>query len=262
MAYQTIEFEVRDRVAWIRLNRPEVFNALNPKMAEELSDAAIRCDEEDGIRCAVLTGNGKAFFAGGDLAAFHAAGDGMSVMMKQMTVDLHGAISRLVRMDAPFIAAVNGVAAGAGFSAMLTADLAIAARSAKFTMAYTRAGLSPDGGSTYFLARLVGLRRAQELALTNRTLSAEEALDWGIVNKVVDDAALLGEVEALARDLANGPTRALGAATRLLREGMDHSLETQMELEARAIADMGRSADGREGIAAFLAKRKPSFTGR
>jgi len=129
-------------------------------------------------------------------------------------------------------------------------------------MAYTRAGLSPDGGSTYFLARLVGLRRAQELALTNRTLSAEEALDWGIVNKVVDDAALMGEVEALARDLANGPTRAYGAATRLLREGMDNSLETQMELEARAIADMGRSADGREGIAAFLAKRKASFTGR
>lgn len=262
MAYETIEFEVRDRAAWIRLNRPEVFNALNPKMAEELSEAAIRCDEDAGIRCAVLTGNGKAFFAGGDLAAFHAAGDGMSVMMKQMTVDLHGAISRLVRMDAPFIAAVNGVAAGAGFSMMLTADFAIAARSAKFTMAYTRAGLSPDGGSTYFLARLVGLRRAQELALTNRTLSAEEALDWGIVNKVVDDAALLGEVEALAKDLANGPTKAFGAATRLLREGMDNSLETQMELEARSIAEMGRSADGREGIAAFLGKRKANFTGR
>jgi 2-(1,2-epoxy-1,2-dihydrophenyl)acetyl-CoA isomerase len=262
MTYETLLFEQRDGVAWITLNRPAVFNALNLQMARELADAAIRCDEDPAVRCAVLTGNGKAFFAGGDLASFAAAGEGISAVMKEMTMHLHSAISRLVRMDAPFIAAVNGIAAGAGMSAMLTADLAIAARSAKFTMAYTRAGLAPDGGSTYFLARLVGLRRAQELALTNRTLSAEEALDWGLVNRVVDDAAFKGEVEALARELATGPTRAFGAATRLLREGMDNSLETQMELEARAIADMGRSHDGREGIAAFLEKRKPSFLGR
>jgi 2-(1,2-epoxy-1,2-dihydrophenyl)acetyl-CoA isomerase len=262
MSYETLLFEVRDGVAWITLNRPAVFNALNLQMARELAEVAIRCDEDLAVRCAVMTGNGKAFFAGGDLAFFHAAGDGMSAVMKEMTLHLHGAISRLVRMDAPFIVAVNGVAAGAGMSMMLTADLAIAARSAKFTMAYTRAGLAPDGGSTYFLARLVGLRRAQELVLTNRTLSAEEALDWGIVNRVVDDAAFKGEVEQLARELAAGPTRALGAATRLIREGMDNSLETQMELEARTISEMGRSQDGREGIAAFIAKRRPAFVGR
>jgi len=261
MTYDTIRYEQRDQVGWITLNRPAVFNALNLRMAQELSDVAIRCDEDATVRCVVVTGAGKAFFAGGDLAEFATRGEALSATLKQMTMYLHAAISRLVRMEKPLIAAVNGIAAGAGFSFMLPADLAIAARSAKFTLAYTRAGLSPDGSSTYFLARTVGLRRAQELVLTNRTLSAEEALDWGLITRVVDDAALLGEVETLAKDLASGPTKAYAAARHLMRAGLENGLETQMELETRAIADMGRSADGREGIAAFVAKRKPNFIG-
>jgi len=172
------------------------------------------------------------------------------------------AISRFVRMDAPFIVAVNGAVGGGGMSFVLAADLVLAAESAKFTMAYTRAGLSPDGGSTYFLPRIVGVRRALELALTNRVLSAREAEQWGLVTRIVPDASLATEAQSLAAALARGATRAYGAAKRLLHHSMSESLETQMELEAQAIAEQARGADAREGIAAFIAKRAPQFAGK
>jgi 2-(1,2-epoxy-1,2-dihydrophenyl)acetyl-CoA isomerase len=162
-------------------------------------------------------------------------------------------------MDAPVVMAINGVAAGAGFSFALAGDLAIAAESARFTMAYTRAGLTPDGSSSYFLPRLVGLRRAKELTLTNRTLTADEALAWGIVNQVVPDGDLHDATRALARDLAGGATLALGAAKRLMDAGLNGTLETAMEDEAQAISAMARTEDGREGMQAFLAKRSPVF---
>jgi 2-(1,2-epoxy-1,2-dihydrophenyl)acetyl-CoA isomerase len=177
-----------------------------------------------------------------------------------MTVYLHAAISRLNRMDAPVIAAVNGVAAGAGFSLVCATDLAIAAESSAYTMAYTLAGLSPDGSGTYFVSRLMGMRRAKELALTNRKLSSAEALDWGLVNQVVPDADLMAEADALATRLAAGATRAYGTAKRLILEGTSSSLETQMEVEAQGIAAMMATRDGREGIDAFVSKRKPTFT--
>ena len=174
---------------------------------------------------------------------------------------LHMAISRFVRMDAPLVVAVNGAAGGGGMSFVLAADLVLAAESAKFTMAYTKAGLSPDGGSTYFLPRIVGVRRALELALTNRVLTAREAQEWGLVTRVVPDAALGADAAALAVQLAAGATRAYGAAKRLLHHSFAESLETQMELEAQAIAERARGADAREGMAAFIAKRAPRFEG-
>ncbi len=258
---EQVLFAVTDGVATITLNRPEQFNALTLRMARELHLAAIACDENPEVRAVVITGNGKAFFAGGDLSSFDAAGDDRSALIKEMTTYFHAAISRFNRMDAPVIAAVNGVAAGAGFSLMMSTDLAYAARSAKFTMAYTRAGLTPDGSSTYFLPRLVGLRRAQELTLTNRTLTAEEAQQWGLLTDVVNDGDLMANVAALAIGLAKGPTRSFGASKRLMRDGINETLETQMELETRAIAAASLRHDGREGVAAFLAKRAPVFTG-
>jgi 2-(1,2-epoxy-1,2-dihydrophenyl)acetyl-CoA isomerase len=164
-------------------------------------------------------------------------------------------------MNAPVIAAVNGTAAGAGFSLALSADLVISVDSAKFVMAYTNAGLSPDGSSSYFLPRRVGDRRARELMLTNRVLTADEALDWGIVNQVVAEADLDETVGKLANKIAAGPTLAYGQVKALLNASFDNGLETQMELESRGIADMARSRDGKEGIQAFLAKRKPEFKG-
>ena len=165
-------------------------------------------------------------------------------------------------MDAPTIAAINGTAAGAGFSIAISADVVISTKSAKFVMAYTNAGLSPDGSSTYFLPRRIGDRRARELMLTNRVLSAEEALDWGLINKIVDQKNLSTTTRELAEEFASGPTLAYGKVKNLLNASFDNGLETQMELETRGISDMARSSDGREGIQAFLNKRKPNFKGK
>jgi 2-(1,2-epoxy-1,2-dihydrophenyl)acetyl-CoA isomerase len=264
MSFGTLIYDVdaSTHVATITLNRPAQFNALNLEMARELMHATIAADEDPGVRCVVLTGAGKAFFAGGDLSTFAAAGDQRGALIKEMTTYFHAAISRLSRMDAPVIAAINGVAAGAGFSTMLACDLAIAASSAKLTMAYTKSGLSPDGSSSWFLPRIVGLRRAQELTLTNRVLTAAEALDWGLITRVVDDGELADHVRALSSELALGPTHTLGAAKRLMRDSADQSLETQMEFETRAIAATSLSVDGREGVSAFLEKRSPNYVGR
>ena len=259
--FEQILFAVSDGVATLTLNRPAQFNALTLTMARELHLAAIECDEDPSIRAVVVTGAGKAFFAGGDLASFAEAGDDRGRLIKELTTYFHAAISRFNRMDAPVLAAANGVAAGAGFSFLLSVDLAVAARSAKFTMAYTKAGLTPDGSSSYFLPRIVGLRRAQELTLTNRTLSAADALEWGIVNEVVEDSETLTRTLALASQLAGGPTRSLGDAKRLMREGTDESLESQMEREAQCIAASALRRDGREGVAAFMEKRTPIFHG-
>jgi 2-(1,2-epoxy-1,2-dihydrophenyl)acetyl-CoA isomerase len=258
-AYTTIALEVGDGIAEITLNRPEAANALNADMARELHDAVLRCDADAAVRAVIVTGTGRFFCAGGDLKSFSAQGADLPRHLKQVTADFHAAVSRMNRMDAPVIMAVNGTAAGAGFSLALCGDLAIAAESARFTMAYTRAGLTPDGSSTYFLPRLVGLRRAKELTLTNRTLSAQEALDWGLVNRVTADDEVLPAARALAAELASGATLALGAAKRLLDGGLNTTLETAMEDEAQAIATMARTADGREGIQAFLEKRPATF---
>ena len=260
MGYEAIEFDLTASVATITLNRPKAFNALDVAMARDLMEAAIRCQEPD-VRAVVLTGAGRAFCGGGDLAAFRAATDGMPALIRRITTYLHAAISRFSRMDAPLIIAVNGVAAGAGMSLALTGDLVIASASARFTMAYTRAGLVPDGSSSFFLPRLVGLRRAQELMLTNRTLSAAEALEWHLVTEVVDDSELSARVRALATDIAAGPTRAFGGVKKLLALSAGESLETQMEHETQHIAAAAATADAREGTAAFLEKRAPTFTG-
>src|ERR1043165_6156318 len=180
MAYSTIQFDIKDNIARLTLNRPDSANALNLEMSKDLMHAALECSENSAIRAVIITGNGRMFCAGGDLKSFAAQGDKLAYHLKEVTTYLHAAVSRFTRMDAPVIAAVNGTAAGAGMSLACSCDLVLAAESAKFTMAYTRAGLTPDGSSTYFLPRIVGLKRALELTLTNRVLPAQEAEQWGI----------------------------------------------------------------------------------
>jgi 2-(1,2-epoxy-1,2-dihydrophenyl)acetyl-CoA isomerase len=261
MEYENLDFEVRDGVGFVTLAREKAANALDLALAKELADVAIRCDEDPAVRAVLLAGRGRFFCVGGDLRSFAAVGDAVPELLKQITTHLHAALSRFARMDAPVVAAVQGAAAGAGMSMACAADLVLCGESASFTMAYTRAGLTPDGSSTHFLPRLVGVRRALELALTNRVLTAAEALEWGIASRVVPDDRLAEEAEKLARTLAAGPTGAFGATKRLVLAGGGDRLEAQMELESRAIADAARSPDGREGIAAFLAKRAPEFRG-
>jgi 2-(1,2-epoxy-1,2-dihydrophenyl)acetyl-CoA isomerase len=262
MTYKTLGFATDDGLARITLSRPDNANALDLTMMRELMEAAIACDEDPSVRAVLIDSEGRLFCAGGDLAEFARAGEALPKLLKEATVYLHAAISRLVRTRAPVIAAVQGHAAGAGFSLAMACDLVLAASSARFTMAYTRAGLVPDGGSTYFLPRLIGRRRSLELMLTNRTLSAAEALDWGLVSRVVEDDQLGAEALRLAREIAQGPTGAFGGVKRVVLRSESETLESQMEIEARAIADAARSADGQEGIRAFLAKRPPKFSGK
>ncbi len=260
MSYENLKLEIGDGVAKITLNRPKAANAINVALAKDLAYAAMECDENAEVRAIVITAEGRFFCAGGDLSTFGEAGDKAPLLLKEITTYLHAAVSRFARTNAPVIVAINGAAAGAGFSLACAGDLTIAAESAHFTMAYTAVGLTPDGSSTYYLPKLIGARRSLELMLTNRRLSAQEALDWGIVNKVVPDAELQSEVTKLAAKLAAGPTLAFGRTKDLVQS--DQGLEAQMELETRAIADSARSSDGAGGIKAFLAKEKPTFTGR
>jgi 2-(1,2-epoxy-1,2-dihydrophenyl)acetyl-CoA isomerase len=261
MSEQRLRFELSDGVATLTLDRPKA-NGIDLEMGRALMHAAIRCHEDAAIRAVLLTGAGPMFCAGGDLKSFATLGAGLPAALLELTTYLHAATSRFLRMQKPMVVAVNGTAAGAGMSLAIAGDVVIAAESASFTMAYTAAGLAPDGSSSWMLPRLCGMRRTQELMLTNRTLSAAEALDWGLVTRVVPDAQLASESGALARQLAQGPTRAFGVVKSLLAETFSTAYEAQLEHEARGIAAMAGTPDGQEGIRAFVEKRPARFSGR
>ena len=262
MDYDNFDYRLENHVARITINRPKAYNALDLACMQELCDIVNRCGSDRSVRAVVITGSGsKAFCAGGDVASFARNPETVDLLLKEVTGFMHMAISRLAWMEAPVIAAINGVAAGAGLGLAAACDLAIAADNAVFTSAYTSIGLTPDGGASYYLPRLIGRRRAMELFLTNRVLSAQEALDWGLVNRVVPQADLEKEVGALAEQLANGPTRACGGVKKLLALSQNDSLESQMERESRQIAELARSPDGLEGVRAFVEKRKAAFAG-
>jgi len=256
--YETIALEQSGPIARITLNRADAANAMNDTMTRELADAARRCDH-GATKVVVLTGAGRFFSAGGDLRAIASSSSTAGHYVKTIADDLHRAISTFARMDAVLITAVNGVAAGAGFSLAVTGDLVLAAESATFTMAYTAAGLSPDGSSSYYLPRLIGVRRTQELMLTNRRLSAGEALRWGLLTEVVEDAELAARVDAVAQQIASGARQSASAVKKLVLMSFTSGLEEQMEWEGRLIAECADSADGNEGIDAFLQKRRPEF---
>jgi 2-(1,2-epoxy-1,2-dihydrophenyl)acetyl-CoA isomerase len=247
-------------VTRLTLNRPEAGNTIDVPLARALLEAAIACDADESVRCVLLTGSGRFFCAGGDLGAFRAAGENAAALIQEITAYLHVAVARFARMRKPLVTAINGPAAGAGLSLAVLGDLALAAPQAHFTVAYTAVGLTPDGGSTWLLPRLIGLRRTQELVLTNRRVAAAEAAAIGLVTRVAAEGALEAEALAAARELAAGATSALGESRRLLLGSLETSLETQMEREAGAISAATRTPAGREGIRAFLAKEKPDFS--
>ena len=248
-------------VARITLAAPERRNALGLEQARGLADATRAVADDPDVRAVLLDAEGPAFHVGGDLVGLAEATDAAATV-RLWTAHLHVAVAQLVRMPKPVVTAVHGAAAGAGLSLARSGVLVLAAESARFTSAYTAAGLSPDGGLTWLLPRLVGQRRAQELVLTNRTLDAHEALAWGLVTQVVPDAELAARATETAARLAAGPTAAYARSRALLRQSATTSLEAQLQDEVDGIAACAASADGREGVAAFLGKRRPEFRGR
>jgi 2-(1,2-epoxy-1,2-dihydrophenyl)acetyl-CoA isomerase len=261
MHFENLTFAVEDGLARLTLNRPKAANSFNIDLTREFLEVATICADDPAVRTVLLTGAGRFFSAGGDLKNFAAAEDQIPKLVSETADALHAAISKFARMNAPIVAAVNGPAAGAGMSLVCMTDIALAAESAFFSMAYTAAGLAPDGSSTFFLPRMVGIRRAKELMLTNRRLSAAEAHELGIVERVIPDDTLMAEAEKLARALVSGPTLAFGAVKKLLLASQNAQLEDQLDAETSAIVSMTRTSDGREGVAAFREKRKPSFKG-
>ncbi|OIJ15197.1 hypothetical protein BKP35_04950 [Anaerobacillus arseniciselenatis] len=259
MKNEYVLLSIEKNVGVITLNRPEVGNALNLEMAQELMEVAIHCSESDEIRAVVITGAGNKFSVGGDLKSFANEGNEISSHLKSVTAYLHQAISYFARMNKPFIGAINGVAAGAGMSLACACDLAYASEKSKFVMAYNKIGLTPDGSGSYFLPRIVGIRRAFDLMYTNRMLDADEALEWGIVNQVVSENELMSVVLELGEDLANGPMEAYGATKKLFYHSLQETLESQMSLESQLLAERANSTEGKEGISAFLEKRKANY---
>jgi 2-(1,2-epoxy-1,2-dihydrophenyl)acetyl-CoA isomerase len=262
MTYQTLIYSVQNDIVRITINRPARLNAIDVPMAKELAIAAKQCSADPVVRCVVLTGAGdRAFCSGGDVAGFASDPTGVDILIQEMTGHLEEAISVFTRMRAPVIAEVNGTVAGAGLGLMAAADFAVASEKAKFTSAYTKIGLTPDVSTTWFLPRLIGLRRAKELFLLNRPLSASEAMAWGLVNRVVAPEDLSATVDQVAKQLANGPTLAFASIKRLLLLSGGENLEQQMKHESASIVQMSRSRDGLAGVKAFKDKVEPTFVG-
>ena len=246
-------------IATLRFNRPGALNAIDVPMATALRDAVRAIAEDTSVRCVVLRGEGKGFMAGGDLATLRA--DPVQGAQDLLT-PLNEAVALLAQLNAPVIAQVHGVAAGAGLSLMLQADFVLAAEGTRFNLAYINLGTSCDVGASWALPRLVGLRRALEIALLGETYTAQDAERLGLVNRVLPAAELDAAVQALAQRLATGPTRAHGHMRRLMRTSFDHDLPTQLAAEAEAFVACARSADLHEGLEAFHAKRPATFQGR
>lgn len=255
---EPLNVERRGAVVWLTLNRPTAGNTIDVAMAEALGTEAHKCALDDAVRAVVITGAGALFCGGGDIRAF-TAGDGAAAAIEAITSRLHPAIESLATMPKPIVTLVNGPAAGAGLGLALLGDIVIAARSAHFTSAYTAIGLTPDGGTSWLLPRLIGLRRATQMVLTNCRVGAEEAERIGLVTRVVDDNQLAARGAETASMLAASAVAALSSARHLLATSPGRSLADHLALEARTIAESADRAEGREGIASFLERRPPRF---
>lgn len=262
MSYQCILFEVKEGIARLTLNRPERLNSFNTQMHDEVR-AALASLPASSARVLVISGAGRGFCAGQDLSDRAVAPGGAPPDLAASIEKYYKPLVLALRsLPMPVIAAVNGVAAGAGANIALACDLVIAARSANFVQAFSKLGLVPDSGGTWFLPRLVGTARALGLTLLGDKLSAEQAVSWGLIWRCVEDAELAGVVDGLARQLAVAPTRGLARTRQAIYESWGRTLEQQLDTERDYQGELGRTADYAEGVAAFGAKRAPNFTGR
>lgn len=262
-ALQTIEYDVTDGVATICLNRPDARNAIDVRLAEETLEVARRIEADRTVRVVLICGNGSALTVGGDVSYFLDGNDGtFGDLFARMTAPFHQAFEILSCLEAPIVTAAHGAVAGGGLGYVYAGDIVVAADDARFVTAFAGLGLSGDGGGTYHLPRLIGPRRAAAAYLRNTPISAAEALEWGLVNELVPAAELRSRATTLARELANGPTVAFATMRALLRDSWRNDLPAQLAAEGRAIKYTGDSHDAASAIAAFTAKRAPTFEGR
>ncbi len=264
MGYETIRYEVSEGVATLTLNRPDVLNAVTEQMLTELADAIKQVKRDAAVRAVILTGDGRAFCAGQDLQSIrdgYTGGGSPPAFGNLLRKGYNPLILRMRNMEKPVLAAVNGVAAGAGCSLALACDLVLASDTAKFMQVFVRVGLVPDSGSLFFLPRLVGFARAMELCLRGEAVSAQDAERIGLVNRVVPQADLLKTAREWMIGLATGPGKAIGLIKRGLNRSLGSDLETMLEVEAQLQEIAGRTQDHREGVLAFLEKRAPKFSG-
>ncbi len=261
MTFETLLFDISDGICTITLNRPESYNAANEQLTTDLQAALGHARENDDVRCIVLTGAGKAFCSGQDLKDAPKSGD-----KRDLRDSLNRRYNPIVRamqdMPKPIICGINGVAAGAGLSLALAADLRIMSSAAKLVEAFIGIALIPDSGATFFYPRMMGYSKAFEFATLNNPITAEQALSMGLVNSVAHPKAFPTALRKLALQYAQGPTQSYGFVKQLLQKGLTASLDEMLELEAEYQQRAGDSADYREGVAAFIEKRKPQFTGK
>ena len=257
--FETMSFEVNGNIGHIRFTRAETANAVNPKFCSELKEVMSLIKDNEDIQAVAVTAQGKVFCAGGDLKEFKAAGEELPGVVEAMLEDLHDAIYMMNDTPKPFVAGIQGAAGGAGMSLVSAFDLVVSGESSKYTMAYTRVGLTPDGTSSYFLARHIGLRRMMDLTLTNRVLSVEEAESWGLVNRIVPDEDIETQTLKLAQQLADGAPNAAGTAKAVIYKGYESDLREAGDFEALNIVRAAGTRVGQEGIAAFVEKRDPEW---
>ena len=262
MAYSSMRIEKDGGLARLVFSQPERGNPIDSAFCSDFCDAANELSSDPDIRAVVITAEGKNFSFGGDIAMFMKQLDALPLQIRRWTADLHVGISRMQRMDAPIVAAVQGVCAGGMAATIAGADLVIAELGTRFVAAYTAIGYCCDAGSSIMLTRRMGLSRARKYLLLNETLDGQTALSAGLADEVVEDGAAGGRAEAIARQLAEGPTKAFGEIRRLLVSAASEPLDSQLEREAIALARIAGTQDAREGLTAFAAKRKAQFKGK